>query len=114
MTIDEIVIKRDSSIQELLRIESILGSVEVIGFIQGQNDEDRQIFFDHKSDIAICRSKMRRARLEDIASQLDKLENRFQQAIEDIKDEVDRLDNIKDLLRKIDLLVGIISRVLAI
>ncbi len=103
--------KKDEYIRELRAIESSLGSAEKIVFIQEQNDQDRAKFFDLKSDVAICRSRLERERLDTIAFRLEQLENDFNQGISNLKNALNNLNNITEILSLIDILVGTLARV---
>jgi molecular chaperone GrpE (heat shock protein) len=103
--------KRDEYIRELRAIESSLGSAETILFIQEQNARDRAKFFDLKSDIAICRSRLERERLDTIALRLEQLGNDFSQGISNLKNALNNLDNITEILSVIDILVGTLTRI---
>ena len=103
--------KRDEYIRELRSIESSLGSAEIIGFIQAQNSQDRAKFFDLKSDIAICRSRLERERLDTIAVRLEQLGDGFNQGISNLKNELENLKNIAEVLSVINILVGTLTRI---
>ena len=107
----DLSIQRDEYIRELRAIESRLGSVEVIGFIQIQTPENRAKFFDLKSEIAVRRSRLEIARLDTIALRLKQLESNFKQGITNLEDTIDSLNNISEVLSTIDLLVGVLSRI---
>jgi molecular chaperone GrpE (heat shock protein) len=103
--------KRDEYIRKLREIESSLGSAETIIFIQEQNNQDRAKFFDLKSDIAICRSRLERERLDMIALRLEQLGNDFNKGISNLKDELSKLEDITEILSVIDILVGTLTRI---
>jgi hypothetical protein len=68
-------------------------------------------FFDLKSELAITRSKLRRAILDQIAFKLESLEKQFKDGIENINNELSALSNADDILMAIDSLLGVLARV---
>lgn len=103
--------QRNEYIRKIRELESRLGSVEAIGFIQTQSLENRSKFFDLKSEIAIRRSRLEIARLDMIAVRLQQLEGNFKQGMTNIETAIDNLNNITEVLSTIDLLVGVLSRI---
>ncbi len=111
MTVNDSATKKNQYLNNIREIESQLGSLEVIGLIQTQPPAERAKFFDLKSEIAIRRSKLEIAILDTIAMQLQQLEGDFKQGIANVNTELSNLKNITEVLRTIDLLVGVLSRI---
>jgi hypothetical protein len=111
MATNDSATQRNEYLTNIRAIESQLGSLEVIGFIQTQPPAERAKFFDLKSEIAIRRSKLEIAILDTIALRLQQLEGDFKQGITNVNTELDSLKNITEVLRTIDILVGVLSRI---
>ncbi len=111
MTTVDSATQRNEYLRKIREIESQLGSLEVIGFIQTQPPAERAKFFDLKSEIAIRRSKLEIAILDSIAMRLQQLEGDFNQGIANVNTELSNLKNITEVLRTIDVLVGVLSRI---
>jgi hypothetical protein len=110
-TINQVKVTRDKYLQDIEELELFLGSPDVIGYIQDQSPENRRKFFDLKSELAITRSKLRRAILDQIAFKLEALENQFKDGVKNINSELDTLRNTNDILAALDSLLGILARV---
>ncbi len=110
-TINQDKVTRDKYLQSIEEIELILGSPKVIGYIQDQNSENMKKFFDLKSELAITRSKLRRAILDQIAFKLESLESQFKDGVKNVNNELDALSNVNNILMAIDSLLGVLARV---
>ncbi len=110
-TINQTKVTRDKYLQDIEELELLLGSPEVIGYVQDQSPEYMRKFFDLKSELAITRSKLRRAILDQIAFKLESLENQFKDGIENVNSKLNELSNSNEILAAIDSLVGVLARV---
>jgi hypothetical protein len=111
-SVDSATKRRNECLKNIREIESKLGSIEVINFIQQTKlPAERTKFFDLKSEIAIRRSKLEIEILDTIAIRLERLEDDLNQGITNVNTELSNLKNITEVLKAIDVLVGVLSRI---
>lgn len=103
--------KRDDYIRKLRDVEHSLGSAKTIGFILTQSEQDRARFFKLQTAISNFKSSLERDKLDAIALQLEQLEKDFSQGISNLESALDRLNNTTEILSKIDIVVGILTRI---
>ena len=103
--------KLDEYIQSLEDLDLLMGSIEVIGFIQGESPEEITKFFESKNELAITINRLRIERLERIAFKLEKLENQFKDGIENVNNEIEKLESANEILKLIDVLLGVTARI---
>lgn len=104
--------ERDKYIAELRVVESLLGSVEMSGFIQTQNQQNSDKFFELKNKIAIFSSQLERERLDAIALQLEQLGKDFSEGTSNLKNALNDLNNTTEIFRSIDMVIGILARII--
>jgi hypothetical protein len=102
---------RKEYVQKLRDIDYLLGSVEVIGFIQDQDQATRQKFFNCKTDISITRSRLEREFLGAITFQLEELAVDFKDGIKNLEDELGKLDNVNNVFNAIDVVIATLTRI---
>lgn len=103
--------ERDKYITELRAIESLLGSVEIFGFIQTQSKQNSDKFFALKNKISVVRSTIERERFNAVSWQIEQIEKDFSQGISNLKNALNDLNNGTEVLNTIDMMIGILARI---
>ncbi|MEH2174313.1 hypothetical protein [Nostoc sp.] len=102
-------------LKRIKNIEFNLNLPEIQQKFENEKDESRKRdFLEQRKNIAILRSQLETAALEEIAANLKKLEPDLLKGIEDLTQAIDKVDNTVNILTTLQNVTGIIRRVLSL
>lgn len=104
---------QEDKLEELRQLEIKLFLPSVQLFWESNGDEKQRREFNRaRTDILVARNKIENTTLEGIARRLEENNESLQQGIDNLNSEIERLDNLINILSTINQVAGILSRII--